>query len=79
MAKPTRMIKKWLNCSITSFVNVSNQVCSGIPRARKSPLDYLKERNPHSFYKKPIIHTEIEDTISSFKMSKSTRPFRAPV
>ena len=32
------------------FVSVSNQVCSGIPRTRKSPLDYLKERSPHSFY-----------------------------
>ena len=61
------------------FVNVSNQVCSGIPRTRKSPLDYLKERNPHSFYMKPIIHTEIEDIISPFKISKSTGPFSVPV
>ena len=61
------------------FVNVSNQVCSGIPRTRKSPLDYLKERNPHSFYMKPIIHTEIEHIISSFKISKSTGPFSVPV
>ena len=60
------------------FVNVSNQVCSGIPRTRKLPLDYLKQRNPHSFYMKPIIHTEIED-ISSFKISKSTGPFSVPV
>ena len=61
------------------FVNVSNQVCSEIPRTKKSPLDYLKEKNPHSFYMKPIIHTEIEDIISSFKISKSTGPFSIPV
>ena len=36
------------------FFSVSNQVCSGIPRTRKSPLDYLKDRNLHSFYMKPI-------------------------
>ena len=75
MAKPTRILKKWLMCSITVFVNISNQVCSGMPRTRTSPLDYLKERNPHSFHMKPIIHTEIEDIISSFKVSKSTGPF----
>ena len=63
------------------FVHVSNQVCSGIPRRRKSPLDHLKERNPHSFYVEPmaIIHTEIEDIISSFKISTSTGPFSVPV
>ena len=61
------------------FVNVSNRVRSGIPRTRKSPLDYLKERNPNSFYMKPITHTEIEDIISPFKISKSTGPFSVPV
>ena len=60
------------------FINASNQVCSGIPRTRKPPLDYLKERNPHSFYMKPIIHAEIEDIISSFKISKSTGSFNVP-
>ena len=61
------------------FVNVSDQVCSGIARTRKSSLDYLKERNPHSFHTKPIIHTEIGDIISSFKVSKCTGPFSVPV
>ena len=61
------------------FVNVSNQVCSEIPRTKKSPLDYLKNRNTNSFFVRPITHYEIEDIILSLKNGKSTGPFSIPV
>ena len=61
------------------FVNVSNQVCSEIPWTKKSPLDYLMKRNPSSFFIKPVTHIEIEETISSFRNSKSTGPYSVPV
>ena len=32
------------------FVNVSQKVTSGIPRTRKCPLDYLKQRNDKSLF-----------------------------
>ena len=79
MAKPTRILKKWLMCSISSLSMFLTKSVLEYPEQEKSPLDYLKERNSHSFYMKPIIHTEIEDIISPFKISKSTGPFSVPV
>ena len=61
------------------FVNISNQVCSEIPRTKKSPLHYLKNRNTNSFFVRPITHNEIEDIILSLKNGKSTGPFSIPV
>ena len=61
------------------FVNVSNQVCSEIPRTKKSPLDYLMKRNSSSFFIEPITHIEIEEIISSFRNGKSTGPYNIPV
>ena len=61
------------------FVNVSNQVCSEISRTKKSPLDYLKNRNTNSFFVRPITHNEIEDIILSLKNGESTGPFSIPV
>ena len=53
------------------FANVSNQVCSDIPKTKKSPFDYLMKRNSGSFIK-PITHIEIDKIISSFRNGKST-------
>ena len=61
------------------FVNVSNQVCSEIPRTKKSPLGYLMKRNPSSFFIKPITYIEIEEIISYFRNGKSTGPYNIPV
>ena len=61
------------------FVNVSNQVCSEIPRTKKSPLDYLTKINSSFFFIKPITHIEIEEIISSFRNGKSTGPYSIPV
>ena len=61
------------------FASVSSQVCSEILRTKKSPLDYLKNRNMNSFFISPVTHSEIEDIIISLKNGKSTGPFSIPV
>ena len=61
------------------FVNVSSQVCSEIPRTKKSPLDYLKIRNANSISFKPILSVEIQDIISGLDNSKSSGPYSVPV
>ena len=60
-------------------VSVSSQVCSEIPRTKKAPLDYLKNRNLNSFFISPVTYSEIEDIIISLKNEKSTGPFSIPV
>ena len=60
------------------FVSASTQVCSEIPRTKRSPLDYLKNRNMNSFFISPVAHSEIEDIIISLKNGKSTGPFSIP-
>ena len=60
------------------FVSASTQVCSEIPRTKRSPLDYLKNRNMNSFFISPGAHSEIEDIIISLKNGKSTGPFSIP-
>ena len=61
------------------FVSVSIQVCSEIPRTKRSLLDYLKTRNVNSFLISPVNHSEIEDITISLKNGKSTGPFSIPV
>ena len=61
------------------FTNVSHQVCSEIPRTKKSPFDFLNNRANNSFFILPITHNEIEDIITSFKNGKSTGPFSIPI
>ena len=61
------------------FVDVPDQVCSEIPRTKKSPLDYLKQRTTDSIFLQPTIYTEIEDIISCLQNGKSTGPFSIPV
>ena len=61
------------------FVNVSSQVCSEIPRTKKSPLDYLKRRNANSIFFKPIVSVEIQDIITGLDNSKSSGPYSVPV
>ena len=73
--------QKMANVFNNFFVNVSTQVSSEIPRTKKSPLDYLKNRNMNSrsFLISPVTHSEIEDIIISLKNGKSTGPFSIPV
>ena len=46
----------------------------GIPRTRKSPMDYLVNRNENSFFMTPAIPVEILDIIGLLKTGKSIGP-----
>ena len=52
------------------FVNVSQKVTSGIPRTRKCPLDYLKQRNDKSLFLSNATPEEIEALINSLQEGK---------
>ena len=60
------------------FVNVAGNVAKGIPRTRKSPMDYLGTRNEHSFFMTPVIPMEVSDTISLLNTGKSIGPNSIP-
>ena len=72
---PTKMA----NAFNRYFVNVGTNVDKSIPRTKKSPFDYLKERNPNSFFLAPVTPREIEIIINSFNKNKSTGPYSIPI
>ena len=45
------------------FVSVAGNVAKGIPRTRKSPMDYLGTRNEYSFFMTPVIPMAVSDII----------------
>ena len=51
------------NVSNNFFVSVSSQVCSEIPRTKKAPLDYLKNRDMNSFFISPVTHSKISSSL----------------
>ena len=61
------------------FANIAEKVVKGIPRTRKSPIDYLGSRTEHSFFMTPVIPLEISDTISLLKTAKSIGPNSIPI
>ena len=60
-------------------VNVANGVTKSIPRSRKSPLDYLDNIYPHSFFISPAAPYEISDIIDLLKTGKSIGPNSIPI
>ena len=64
------------NCYL---VNVPQQVDKAIPRPKKSPIDYLKDRNGHSIFLIATDPLEIEIIIMSFNNSKSVGPYSIPM
>ena len=56
------------------FVNISQKVTSGIPRTRKCPLDYLKQRNDRSLFLSNVAPEEIEALINSLQEGKAVGP-----
>ena len=60
------------------FVNVAGNTTKGIPRTKKSPMDYLGTRNEHSFLMTPVLPMEISDIKSSLKTGKSIGPNSIP-
>ena len=61
------------------FVNVGIKVDKSIPRSKKSPLSYLKNRNSDSLFLAPVTPNEIEIIINSLNKNKSTAPYSIPV
>ena len=61
------------------FVNVSQKVTSGIPRTRKCPLDYLKQRNDKSLFLSNATPEEIEALINSLQVIKAVGPYSVPI
>ena len=52
------------------FVNVADGVTKNIPRSPRSPLNYLKNKNPSSFFISPTAPYEISDIIDLLKTGK---------
>ena len=61
------------------LTNVGSNVDKSIPRTKKSPLSYLKERNPESLFLAPVTSKDIEILINSTDKNKSTGPYSIPV
>ena len=61
------------------FVNVGSNLDKTIPRTRKSPIDYLKNRNESSMFLAPVTTQEIEVIIQSLNTKKSIGPYSIPV
>ena len=55
------------------------QIDKAIPRTKKSPIAYLKDRNGHSIFLAPTDPLEIETIIMSFNNSKSVGPHSIPI
>ena len=61
------------------FVNFGPNIDKSILRARKEPLDYLKNSNPRSLFLAPVTPDEIEIIIKSLNTKKSIGPYSIPV
>ena len=60
------------------FANVAGNITKSITRTRKSPMDYLGNRNEHSLFMTPVLPMEISGIISSLKTGKSIGPNSIP-
>ena len=61
------------------FVNVSQKVTSGLPRTRKCPLDYLKQRNDRSLFLSNVTPEGIEALINYLQEGKAVGPYSVPI
>ena len=61
------------------FVNVADNITKKIPRSKKSPMDYLSNKNSHSVFISPSVPYEISDIIDQFKTGKSIGPNSIPM
>ena len=61
------------------FTNISAKINDSIPHTKKSPLDYLTNRNDKSFFISLTIPEEVEAIIISLSRRKSTGPYSIPV
>ena len=62
------------------FVNAGSNIDKSIPRTKKSPTDYLKNRNSNSLFLTPVTEQEIVIIIQSLNLSrKAIGPYSIPV
>ena len=61
------------------FVNVSHDITKTIPRAKKSPMDFMGERVGNSFFTAQSTAFEIPDIISLLRSGKSLGPNSIPM
>ena len=61
------------------YVSTANKINEKISGTRKSPLDFLTQRSPNSFFVSPVTPIEIQNVINSFKSGKAVGPFSIPI
>ena len=61
------------------FVTVSNEITRSIPKANKSPIEYLRNRNPVSILLSPVTPIEVNRTILNLDQTKSIGPYSIPI
>ena len=61
------------------FVNVGSNIDKTIPRTKKSPADYLKDRISQSMFLAPVCPEEIQTIIHSLNADKAIEPYSIPV
>ena len=61
------------------FVTVSNEITRSIPKANKSPIEYLRNRNPVSILLSPVTAIEVNRTILNLDQTKSIGPYSIPI
>ena len=71
--------KKMTNIFDKFFVNVSQKVTDGIPRTRKCPLGYLKQRNDRSLFLSNVTPEKIQTLINSLQEGKAVGPYSIPI
>ena len=60
-------------------MNFGTNIDKSILRAKKEPLDYLKNSNPRSLFPAPVTPDEIEIIIKSLNTKKLIGPYSIPV
>ena len=61
------------------FVNVGSNIDKSITRTRKSPLDFLRNRNVNSMFLASATPQELETIIYSLNTNKAVGPYSIPV
>ena len=61
------------------FVIVGSNIDKSIPRTKKSPTDYLKNRNSYSLFLTPATEQEIGIITQSLNPRKAIGPYSIPV
>ena len=70
---------KMANAFDKFFVNMGASVDKSIPCTKKSPSDYLEDRNPKSSFLAPVASQEIQIIVNSLNKNKSTGSHSIPI